>query len=313
MVLTCCHFEPLASRLVSRDPKAQAVAREELRRLKDKPRKKLVPLLAQKLKDKDVEVQRLALLAFQELGATAHPVLSDLILILQGPQAVLRRTAAQAVAKIGPDAGVAAPALLQSIRLSTSAAAAGAVPIFQSELQALVAIGTASLPSLIEATQDKNKNVREAAIEALKIFKATDSAVMSALVAALGDQEPEIRWVAQEALKVVGPLNIPALAQGLSSENANIRYGAALALGDCGEAAQEALEELITALGDNDRFVRQSAARSLAQIGVIRLRPQAMPALKRALRVSKDEKVRDFLKAALLPSQIEEARFGIGK
>jgi HEAT repeat protein len=70
---------------------------------------------------------------------------------------------------------------------------------------ALVRIGPAAVPALIEALKDKDRNVRRAAALALgKIGPATKDAV-PALIEALKDKESYVRSAAAWALGKIGP------------------------------------------------------------------------------------------------------------
>ena len=61
-------------------------------------------------------------------------------------------------------------------------------------------------------------------------------------------------------MDVVGPI-----VQALKDNDSNVRFGAALALGEIGDI--RAIDPLIQALKDNDSFVRSDVARALGEIG----------------------------------------------
>jgi HEAT repeat protein len=63
---------------------------------------------------------------------------------------------------------------------------------------ALVGMGKAAVPSLIEALKDKNNHIRWEAAKALG--EIADPGTTSALVEALEDEDFDIRWLAGEAL-----------------------------------------------------------------------------------------------------------------
>ncbi len=71
--------------------------------------------------------------------------------------------------------------------------------------------------------------------------------------------------------------SVPALIEALKSENVDVRYYAAFALGNIGEKAASAVPALIAALKDENADVRSSAAYALVNIG--EKAPSAVPAL----------------------------------
>ena len=72
-----------------------------------------------------------------------------------------------------------------------------------------------------------------------------------------------------EAVIKYGQSAVPVLIKVLQDkkENENVRSGAALALGQMGEIAQDAVPELVEALGDTSETVRSNALSSLSLIG----------------------------------------------
>jgi HEAT repeat protein len=101
------------------------------------------------------------------------------------------------------------------------------------------------------------------------------------LVQALGDEDADVRQGAASALGQIGPeaaQAVPALIEALGDQDEDVRERAASALGQIGA---EAVAALIEALGDEDADVRQGAALALGQIGAEAAR--AVPALIQAL------------------------------
>jgi HEAT repeat protein len=64
----------------------------------------------------------------------------------------------------------------------------------------------------------------------------------------------------------LGPAAVPALAEALKNQNADIRQSAAFALGEIGSAAADAVPALVEALKDQYIDVRQSAADALESL-----------------------------------------------
>ena len=85
-----------------------------------------------------------------------------------------------------------------------------------------------------------------------------------------GWSSPQLSWLqthATYALSAIGGPAVPALAEALDSDNESIRASAAYALGDIGNAAQEAVPSLTQALRDESTWVRRHATEALGLIG----------------------------------------------
>ena len=136
----------------------------------------------------------------------------------------------------------------------------------------------AAVPALIEALQDVDSNVSEAAADALGKIK--DPRAVPALIAALKDED----WVFQawvfRALVSIGKPAIPALIEAVKDkdEDSGVRQDAAVALEEIDDP--RAVPDLIEALNDEDPNVRYSTASALKN----RKDPAAVPALIAALK-----------------------------
>ena len=83
--------------------------------------------------------------------------------------------------------------------------------------EALVAIGPAAVPALINALGASEQHVRWEAAKALA--EIADPAATEKLVATLGDEHRDVRWVAGEALIALGPDVVkPVLAAVIKSD-----------------------------------------------------------------------------------------------
>ncbi|WP_159461564.1 HEAT repeat domain-containing protein, partial [Thermoflexus hugenholtzii] len=137
-------------------------------------------------------------------------------------------------------------------------------------------------PELRRALQDKDADVRRAAVQALEKMGPP---VLPALLQALQDEDADVRRAAAEALGNIGdPPALPALTQALQDEDGGVRRAAAEVLEKMGPPA---LPALLRALQDEDAEVRRAAAEALGNIGD----PPALPALTQALQ-DKDGMVR---------------------
>jgi HEAT repeat protein len=95
--------------------------------------------------------------------------------------------------------------------------------------------------------------------------KKARSASMESLVARLSDANPEVRMKARWALTQEGAAAIPLLHSLLSSTHAHSRWEAVKTLGQIHHPG--AIDALASALNDDDRDVRWTAAQALIEFG----------------------------------------------
>src|SRR5262245_24698447 len=83
--------------------------------------------------------------------------------------------------------------------------------------------------------------------------------------------KPFSQWTeedtAADALGRIGPAAVPALAQALKSEDADVRLKAVQVLARMGSDAKEAVPDLVVLLDDPDERIRKAATRTLGRIG----------------------------------------------
>lgn len=92
---------------------------------------------------------------------------------------------------------------------------------------------------------------------------------VSILIKALNDSERWVRISAAVALGQIGPEAkeaVPSLAKGLNDTDPGMRYRAAEALGKIGSEAKEAIHALLKTLGDNEPEIRMVADSAIAKI-----------------------------------------------
>ncbi len=140
------------------------------------------------------------------------------------------------------------------------------------------------LRTFLDKAGDREPNVRLHAVRALGGFR--NARVVEPLVKALGDSNPWVRLAAAHSLDtVVGPQQVPVFDTGeedewkpekvaamalkplvslLSDMNYNVRWAAAQALGDTGDA--RALKLLIGALDDENPTVRLASVIALGKL-----------------------------------------------
>jgi HEAT repeat protein len=124
---------------------------------------------------------------------------------------------------------------------------------------------------LITALADRGVSVRAEAASALGVLG--DARAVDPLIAALADRGAYVSTNAARALSQFGDLALVPLTAALANPDKAIRYGAVIALKMLDDV--QAVNPLITALGDLDRRVRSSAAEALTRIGT----PEALAAV----------------------------------
>jgi HEAT repeat protein len=137
--------------------------------------------------------------------------------------------------------------------------------------EALDQLGDArAVEPLRAALKDPDKDVRNAATAALhkmslaKIHDAADARAVEPLVAALSDQNTEVSAAAGWGLVRIGAPAVEPLIALLSDQDKWVRWHAATALGQIGDA--RAVEPLSAAVKDTEYHVRDAAAEALGQI-----------------------------------------------
>jgi hypothetical protein len=150
---------------------------------------------------------------------------------------------------------------------------------------------------LIKALAAQEDARGEAARIALAPVGARTKTAIPALAEALRDEAAQVRagavaalyWIAAEAGTAV-----PALTGALQDRDSRVRRLSGLALARIGPAARSAVPALIQMLVDQDARVRAAASSALAQIG-----PDAAAGLVEALQKGKDARIRAAAAAAL--------------
>ncbi len=163
--------------------------------------------------------------------AKSRVVISTLMTALLNQELYIRKSAAQALGNIGPEAREAIPSLISAMKNSSYS-------MREELVKALAKIepGVKNIPTFTLALKDKSSHVRKAAAKAL------------------GNIKPE----ADEA--------IPVLVEALKDENLGVRIAVMQALGNMGSVAKEAIPALIPLLGDTSFIVQKAAKEVLNNI-----------------------------------------------
>lgn len=222
--------------------------------------------------------------AMEQLGdidIPNHAVLPLLIKGLEDPEWLVRKAAAQALARRGAEAQSAVIPLLKALSDSqwiireSSAYALGAVSVNDPPVNELIA-----------ALEDPQWHVRKAAATALIGCGHAAAPAVAPLTRALQDPEWHVRKPAAQALAAVGPQAYPAVPKligALADEEWQVRCCAAKALASIGTKAGPAVAELTVALSDLEWQVRKSTAQALGAIG-----PEAASAIPMLIKCLDD-------------------------
>lgn len=222
-----------------------------------------VTVMIETMKDKESLVRRDAAEAIGKIGPEANAAAAVLIEALNDSYKPVRLQAAQALVQVDPKARNAAIHTLQvavgdaeeNIRQEAAFALAKidrqaaeiALPVLSEALQnekewsvrdmaasALVRIGPASVPSLLDCLKHPDGFFRKLAVSCLMDIGPGAQAAVGALADALDDREPEVRERAAKALRRIGApakAAIPSLKRSLNDESVFVRNAAREALG----------------------------------------------------------------------------------
>jgi HEAT repeat protein len=223
------------------------------------------PFVAQLLREGDPKLIEEIVNIVAGLGATAVP---QLIEALKYPE--IRDQAAGALAKIGPPAGSAVPALSSLLGEQS--------PGTRSEvLFALASIGPdakEAVPAVARLLGDPEMEVRYAAAFALGKIGRSAMPAVAELQHGLESPDGFLAMASAWALAWIDPENqatatksVPVLIDALKAPDLMTRLQAAEALARWGPLARPAAATLRERLQDRDEHVREAAAQALKAIG----------------------------------------------
>ena len=210
-------------------------------------------------------------------GAGDAAALAD---ALHGNDLAGRVQAAAALGSLGPGAGSAVPALVEALRDEYE-------PLRLNAAYALGAVGEKAVGPLGEILGDPDADTRGYAAYALGDMGPAAGAEAAAGLAALaGDPSETVRRNVAEALGTMqrpAPSVVGALARLVNDEDGQTGYQAAYSLARLGPAAASAVPALEQGLESENRYVRNHSVEALRQIGT----PQAQSALLDFLTASR--------------------------
>ncbi len=253
----------LAESLRSKNPRVRMAAVRGLASLRPGP-KIAMPAIREALLGADKETLSAALDALASLGESSVP---NLARVLQDK--TLRRKAAMILARMGPKAKMAVPALLASLGDED--------PKTRREiLFALGSIGPAAsgaVPALMQSLDDEDMNVRYSAAFALGRIGPAAAAAEPVLGENLDSPDKFLALVSAWALAHIAPHGdrtlskaMPLLVEGLGNSAASVRIEAAAALGVLGPKAKAAVVPLRKLLAAGNEQVKAAAKKALEAI-----------------------------------------------
>ncbi len=219
-----------------------------------------VAKLIKDLENPDINVRAKALNELARKGpaaAEAVPALSKLMLL--GDDETQWQTA-RVLATIGSAADAAVPSLVKGLK-DKDPLVRGYSVYALGEIGAQVAV-----PEMVKlAVEETNRTVRREALEALKKLDAPEEVTLPLFVKALEAAEPAAVMSAVEGLAEAGKDVVPRLKNALKHENAC--YWACVVLGAIGKDAEGAVPELTEVLKHKEPECRIEAMLALAEIG----------------------------------------------
>ena len=232
---------------------------------------KALPNLLHTLEDTEQKVRCAAAMALDNLPLDVK-ALPTLLNALKRKSKYVRSAVAKVLGKLGDDEAL--PHLLNALKSKEGSVRSG-VAIAFGQLR-----NSAALPALLETLKDDNKWIRYHVTVALG--ELGDGAALFPLLDRLKDRVPCVQDAAKAALPKLhlDAKVLPHLLGALQDNDEKVRCGAAIALGQLGEAV--ALPDLMNALKDQeeDWNVRCAAATALGQLGEAVALPDLMKALK---------------------------------
>ena len=239
----------------------------------------------------DGPIRLIAAEALGRIGPEAKAAVPDLIAALDGPDSRVRCEAVRALGAIGPDSAPAIPNLVRQLVRGQPELAA------EWSKDALVGIGVAAVPPLLEVLRNDDPDVRVVAIETLGKFGAKAVPAHSNLIAALNDPVPKVRMSAAQCLAEIEPEDAAvsaALVASIKDPDDDVSRAACESLVRIGKPA---LPPVLALARDDDPDVRKQAVALLSRMAT----PMPVPVIGQSMDQARDrcEAVRERLRSSL--------------
>ncbi len=226
--------------------------------------------LATQLVSPDVVARREASYELAKLGPKAKDALPALIKALDDGDKQVWTNAIAAVSAMGPDAKDAIPTLLADF---DSKSASRQRSYYRDQVivrtaYALTRIGPAAIPPLIDGLRSQDTMMRSGCARALGGMGPAAKDAVPALIENLGHGDAGVQADVIDALGSIGDTAKPKLIEALAWKEPRQRSTAALALGAMGKSAQDATAPMLAQLKtETDAAVRASLLTALPRLG----------------------------------------------
>ncbi|MHC4398818.1 MAG: HEAT repeat domain-containing protein [Planctomycetota bacterium] len=254
----------------------------------------VLPALIEALEYNDLAVRRQAAMELAEIGPEAGPAVPALVVSLKGQYPSVRVSTAVALGRIGPGAEAAIPALREALlEKDPNLRVEAAFALWRVDPQQADAV----IPLLIAAMER-----RQPGQQASKALVNIGSAAVPAVIDALRQTGRREREYVVRVLSGIGPSALPSLIEGVTDADLNVAVGVIYALGRIQPLGKNAEQALVQALRDDRPAVREAAASALSRIA-----PDARGAISALNEASNDPYLAVRRAAAAALKQINAA------
>lgn len=213
--------------------------------------------------------RREALFQLSKVGKEAKVAVPALIQALNDPDRQVWAQAISILANLGPDAEPAIPKLLEQFATKKGGRQRDIRQAMLRASFALSRIGPKALPSLLDGVKSDDPGLRAGCAKALGGMGPAAKEAIPLLVANLRLMGEDERRETIDALGLMGRDAAKPLAEALGSGDANVRSGAALALAQLGKDAQEAAPKVAElAVSEGDNKVRAALFSAVPKVGI---------------------------------------------
>ncbi|MBP5975955.1 HEAT repeat domain-containing protein [Brasilonema sp. CT11] len=219
----------------------------------------------QLLKDRAEHIDKVRLQEYRAALGEKEAAITTLVTLLKDKSSKIRKSAAEALGKLGNSLDVVVQGLLALLNDQDLTVRYYA--------EALSNLGNSSdfvVQGLLALLKDKDSTVRSLAAEALGKLGNSSDFVVQGLLALLNDQDSIVRLMPAEALGNLGNSSdfvVHGLLALLNDQVSTVRFIATLALGKLGNSSDFVVQTLLALLKDKSSIVRYSAADALGKLG----------------------------------------------
>ena len=222
----------------------------------------MVPALVRLLNDeKKSDIRSRALDALETIGPAATAALPDIVACLEDEQL---RSACWGFPRIDPT-GATAFSMLQAVSANRKKKTKVRVAALE-RLRAYAHLPDSIVPWLVDMLGDKEREVRDEAINALECLGSQALPALPQLLLLVENGNGDGTWTTFFQIDPTGVQSIPALTKLLGSKKKNVVTTALEALGQYGKLAASAEPAIMPLLKDKSKPVREQAKETLENI-----------------------------------------------